>query len=568
MQFERDVVMTQTMELEIKALRDLQSRLEKQALAASDWMTLAAIIQDIADRAEARFANKIARMLAGLENGSAADSSGDTPSDGISPDQPLNENIDDDSFESSDCSDEKKTGTGHGRNGSSRFSNSTHVYHQLLAGIIGALCAACKTGTMQRYREKIIIRIVGQPLFAAEVHHCEQARCRICGRIVRAQHPNEVLEGVGSNYINYHWSACAMLAVMHYFAGLPFKRLESLHAGWGIPFADANQWTVMNESDSLLLPLYNCLEKYGIEHAETLRIDDTGSDVIEIQRLINREIKAHEAEGRSIKEIRTGINATAAYIEVEEKTVVLFYTGRHHAGEIFSQMWDQRRKLNSDPLIKLTDGASKNFVSETTDDLTEAICNAHALLKFRDIKDKFPEEYELAGSVYKTVFDNDDLAKDRKLTPTERMEFHKQHSLPLMENLKAMCESKLGSKLVEPRSPLWQPITFIINQWKRLVKFCEVPGVPLDTNLVEQSLIFPVRYLAASFNFKNINGAEVGDRFMSLIVTALKNDTEPLAYLTYCLKHHEDLAKSPVNYLPWACRDRLNHAIEDSVQSG
>ena len=123
-----------------------------------------------------------------------------------------------------------------------------------------------------------------------------------------------------------------------------------------------------------------------------------------------------------------------------------------------------------------------------------------------------------------------------------------------------MCAGKLESKLVEPRSPLWQPITFIINQWERLIKFCEVPGVALDTNLVEQALIIPVRYLAASFNYKTINGAEVGDRFMLLIVTALKNDVEPVEFLTHCLQHHENLAKNPEEYLPWVYRDQLSES--------
>jgi hypothetical protein len=55
-------------------------------------------------------------MLAALENGSTADSSAVTPSNGISSDQPLNEKDDDDSVEPSDSSEEKRTGTGHGRN--------------------------------------------------------------------------------------------------------------------------------------------------------------------------------------------------------------------------------------------------------------------------------------------------------------------------------------------------------------------------------------------------------------------------------------------------------------------
>jgi hypothetical protein len=32
-----------------------------------------------------------------------------------------------------------------------------------------------------------------------------------------------------------------------------------------------------------------------------------------------------------------------------------------------------------------------------------------------------------------------------------------------------MCEDKIKSKVVEPASPLWEPLSFIINQWLRLI---------------------------------------------------------------------------------------------------
>ena len=98
-----------------------------------------------------------------------------------------------------------------------------------------------------------------------------------------------------------------------------------------------------------------------------------------------------------------------------------------------------------------------------------------------------------------------------------------------------------------------------------LTKFCEVPAVPLDSNLVEQALIIPVRYLAGSFAYKNQNGAEVGDRHMSLIATANANGVEPVAYLTECLRNHKDLAKRPDYYFPWVYRDRVEQ-LDDSPQ--
>jgi len=277
-------------------------------------------------------------------------------------------------------------------------------------------------------------------------------------------------------------------------------------------------------------------------------------------RQIHEEIAAIQLLGESTRNVRTGINATGVYLETDQVTVVLFFTGRHHAGEIIDQLLQHRRsiaKATLNKLVKVTDAASKNFDHAQGDLLEEAVCNAHAFLKFRAIKDAFPVEYGLAGEVYKNVFDNDDEAKARGLDPLERMHFHRSRSMPQMERLWQMCKQKLDAKLVEPHSPLWEPLSFIINQWERLTRFCHVPGVPLDTNIVEQTLIIPVRYLAGSFAYKTQNGADVGDRHMSLVATANANGVEPVAYLTHCLENHRDLAERPEHYLPWAYKQRL-----------
>jgi hypothetical protein len=44
---------------------------------------------------------------------------------------------------------------------------------------------------------------------------------------------------------------------------------------------------------------------------------------------------------------------------------------------------------------------------------------------------------------------------------------------------------------------------------------------------------------------------------MSLIATARANGVEPVAWLTECLRNHEDLAQRPEPYLPWVYRERL-----------
>jgi transposase len=562
-------------------MRQLLRRVDRQALEVDDWPVVGVLVSKDIARAERRLAKMLAKLAeseksedeltgssidaddtaADAEDGDGGDG-GDGGASGVNKDGgAARDGLS--SGRSADGSTAAKPETkakGHGRNGAGAYVNAKHCFHALLAGVIGAICQACGVGRMSRYREKLIVVVKGQPLFDAEIHHFEQARCRLCGAIVRADvRQLAAPTGLSSSYITYDWSACAMLLVMHYFAGVPFKRMESLQAGWGIPMPDANQWSLADASADLLFPLYRALEKHGVQHAVAMRIDDTGSMIIAVRREIRGEIAAVAARGESTNDVRTGINATGVYLDTEQGKVLLFFTGRHHAGEIIDRIMEHRRaaRHNGQKLVKVSDAASKNFSHAHRDELQEAVCNAHAYLKFRAVKDQHPEVYSLAGEVYKKVFDNDDVAAADGMSPRQRMLYHRQHSLPEMKRLKKMCREKLESKLVEPSSPLWEPLTFIINQWDRLTRFCEVPGVPLDSNVVEQMLIIPVRYLAGSFNYQTQNGADVGDRHMSLIATANANGVEPVAYLTECLHNHEDLAQRPEYYFPWVYRARL-----------
>ena len=564
------------MDVTLEGLRDVHRRIGVQKLEEGDWPLVGALVLNLIARVERQQERMLAKIQVAAAQSSPGDDTDDTQPDcggrdetsgaasqgeqlappaasacGSPQPEPTNP---------SDVAVDQPTGgaqvKGHGRNGAGAYTAAQHVWYALVAGILGMVCERCGAGRLGRYREKVVIRIVGQPLLQAILHHYEQARCKICGYIVRATGPAYVLEGIGTSYVTYDWSACAMLIVMHYFAGAPFKRLESLHQGWGIPLADANQWEIVDQSDDLLLPLYRALERYAIQRASNFRIDDTGSMIVTLAKQIREEIAAMELVGESTRDVRTGINATGVWWETPEGPVVLFFTGLHHAGEIVDRLL-QHRLASNPKLVKVTDGASKNFDHAQQDKLVEATCNAHALLKFDAIKDKYPAEYATAGRIYQQVFDYDDGAEALGLNPVQRMLYHRQHSKPLMEELKQMCQEKLESKLVEPNSPLWEPLSFVINQWDRLTRFYQVPGVPLDSNRVEQALIMPVRYLAGSFNYQTQDGAVVGDHHMSLIATARANGVEPVAYLAECLRCHDDLASRPEHYLPWVYRERL-----------
>jgi len=57
--------------------------------------------------------------------------------------------------------------------------------------------------------------------------------------------------------------------------------------------------------------------------------------------------------------------------------------------------------------------------------------------------------------------------------------------------------------------------------------------------------------------YKTLNGAHVGDVFMSLIHTCQLNDVDPFDYLTELQRHAEGLAAQPEKWMPWNYRESL-----------
>jgi len=57
-----------------------------------------------------------------------------------------------------------------------------------------------------------------------------------------------------------------------------------------------------------------------------------------------------------------------------------------------------------------------------------------------------------------------------------------------------------------------------------------------------------------SLFFKSENGARVGDIFMTLIYSAEINDADPFDYLVCLLRHADQAAESPGDWMPWSYR--------------
>ena len=148
----------------------------------------------------------------------------------------------------------------------------------------------------------------------------------------------------------------------------------------------------------------------------------------------------------------------------------------------------------------------------------------------------------------------------RGLSPEERLRFHQEHSQPLMDKLHAWLETQFAERKTEPNSGLGKAITYLLRHWKGLTLFLREARAPLDNNLVERALKRAVLHRKNALFYRTLNGAQVGDLFMSLIHTAELCGAISFDYLTELQRHAQELAANPAAWMPWNYRETLKAA--------
>jgi transposase len=427
--------------------------------------------------------------------------------------------------------------TGHGRNGAEAYrgAQKIDVPHPQLKH--GDRCPECGKGNVYGQKEpKVLVRVVGQAPLAATVYSLERLRCNGCGEVFTAQEP----EGVGAE--KYDETAGAMIAQLKYGSGTPFYRLEQLEKQLGIPLPAATQWEIVEEVAELLKPARDELIRQAAQ-GEVIHNDDTSMKVLKLEREPGDE--------------RTGIFTSGIVSTAQGWKIALYFTGRQHAGENIADVLKQRnRELG--PAIQMCDALSWNAPKLPAGvELLIAHCLAHGRRQIVEVAQNFPGEcrhvLEKLGEVYR----NDAEARSAGMTPEERLGFHQQQSKPIMDGLHDWLEAQFRERKVEPNSSLGKAIQYLLRHWQPLTLFLRQAGAPLDNNLCERALKRAVLHRKNALFYRTLNGAQVGDLFMSLIHTCQLCGVNSFEYLTELQRHARELAAGPSEWMPWNYRETL-----------
>jgi transposase len=429
---------------------------------------------------------------------------------------------------------------GHGRNGAQAFGGARKVEipHQNLKH--GGRCPECGKGSVYGQKEpKVLVRIVGQAPLAATVYSLERLRCGACGQMFTAQEP----EGVGPE--KYDETAAAMIAQLKYGSSVPFYRLEKLEGLLGIPLPAATQWEIVEEVAEVIKPARDELIRQAAQ-GEVVHNDDTSMRVLRLTREPSDE--------------RTGVFTSGIVSTGEGWKIALYFTGRQHAGENIADVLKQRAKQSSPP-IQMCDALSRNVPKLPAGvEILLANCLAHGRRQFVEVAENFPDECRYVLETLGQVYGHDAEAREQALPPEQRLQFHQQRSGPVMEQLHYWLEAQLAGKRTEPNSGLGKAIAYLLRHWRPLTAFLRIAGAPLDNNIVERALKRAVLHRKNALFYRTLNGAQVGDLFMSLIHTCQLCGANSFDYLTALQRHAQQLAADPAEWMPWNYRETIERA--------
>jgi transposase len=428
---------------------------------------------------------------------------------------------------------------GHGRQGAEVYREVQRVEcrHEELA--VGERCPACGRGRLYQLPAGVEMRLDGNALLSAVRYELEKLRCSACGQVFTAALPAE------AGPEKYSARARAVLALGRYDLGVPLYRLESYQGLVGVPVPDATQWDQIEHVGNCAYPIFKHFETLAAQ-GEVIYQDDTPARILSM--IEENQEAAAQAQDNPEATSRTGMYTTALIVQVGERRICRYYTGRQHAGENLTALLAQREAQRGKPLV-MSDALASNSAEEER--LIRCHCLAHGRRKFSELDDVFPAESAVVVDALKAVYEHEEEARDKPLSAQERLAYHQPYSAPIMATLKEWLEHQTVERLVEPNSSLGKAIAYLLGHWETLTRFLAEPGAPLDNKVAERALKLCIRQRKNSLFYATEHSAYIASLLTSVIATCLQAGVNALEYLVAVQEHRQAVFTNPAAWLPW-----------------
>jgi transposase len=414
---------------------------------------------------------------------------------------------------------EKKKRTG-GRKKHSEYSGAERraIKHEVYAP--GDSCPCCPHKKLRAIEPGSVLVLKGQALVGAEVLSMERLICDGCSQTYTAKQPNAEIEVKES-------TAKAAVATAHYGYGLPFYRMQSLQAVFGIPLSDSKLWDMTRDIFPDVLPIFKELLRQAV-FAGSYFNDDTPMRVL-----------SHA------KKLRTSIILSILNCGNE---VALYFTGQKTARDNLGEILSKRPKGLGLP-TQMCDASTQSWSADF--EVLLCFCLDHCRRNFWYLTigenpcKKSLHIINLLSEIYKVEALTKDMIDD------ERLLLHQQKTIPILNEIQDYLQRGTEGKFFEPNSEFGKAAAYFLNHWNELTQFVRHRGAPLSNSPSERGLKPRASYRKNSYFFKNLVTAFTGDVLSSVIETAKRSETNVHHYLTQLQLHRKKVEQNPECWLPW-----------------
>lgn len=332
-----------------------------------------------------------------------------------------------------------------------------------------------------------------------------QYGCRKChGSIITAPAPSRIKPGSA-----YSDEMVADVALSKYCDLIPIERYSSIAGREGLTDIPPNSLIKLTHYlADFVEPVYNKIKKEVLS-SRVLHADETPHKMLEgggdksswyLWGFSNTKGSSYF----EIRDTRSGDVASELLVDSKcEHLVSDVFTGYRKAVRETNKV----RKRKKKPPIK------------------NCYCNAHARRKFKEAKEKFPDEAELFGELYKKIYRLEKIASAR---PPNRILRVRRLMKPLFESMKEMAKRQIMQ--YSSKSSIAKAMSYFMKNYNELTAFVSNAELPIDNNLQERQLRNPVIGRKTWYGNHSQRGAKTSAILFSLVESCKLSGVNPRVY--------------------------------------
>jgi hypothetical protein len=223
-------------------------------------------------------------------------------------------------------------------------------------------------------------------------------------------------------------------------------------------------------------------------------------------------------------------------------------SGRAHAGETRTALWEQRQAERGTPLV-MSEALARHEANDTA--LLRCHCVAHGRRQCSALDEVFPQECHVVIAALQQVCDHDAQARDEQRSPAARVASHRGESRPSMDGLTSGLDQQSDAHLGEPQSALGKAMASTQGHGETLTRFVEIPGAPRDNTLVERARTLCMRQRKHSLCSATAHSADSASVLTSLIAPCISAGVNAGESLVALQEHRAAVCAEPAAWLPW-----------------